>query len=198
MHGMRMAAVLVLLLALPADDPHTHHDHGAPDLGNIGKAHLETSCNEAAQKKIDRGVALIHSFWYAEAEKAFRSAAAADAGCGDGLVGRGHGQSPSDLGAAHAGRAEDRDGKRRRRRRRSARRRIARRPTSPPSPRSTPTPTPSITARACVAYEKAMAARRARPSEGPRGRDLPRARPARHGRRRTTRPTRSRRRRRRS
>lgn len=80
------ALVAVLLLFVPlslvADDPHAHHQHGAPDLGNIGKAHLGTSCGEAAQKEVDRGVTLIHSFWYAEAEKAFRRAAAADEQCG--------------------------------------------------------------------------------------------------------------------
>src|SRR5687767_5801514 len=82
-----MRTVLALLLAAPLTlfaQAHSHdgHDHGAPDLGNIGKAHLQTSCSEAAQKEIDRGVALIHSFWYAEAEKSFRGAAAADAECG--------------------------------------------------------------------------------------------------------------------
>ena len=84
-----MRTVLALLLAAPLTlfaQGHPHgghdHDHGAPDLGNIGKAHLETSCNEAARKEVDRGVALIHSFWYAEAEKSFRNAAAADAECG--------------------------------------------------------------------------------------------------------------------
>ena len=80
------ALIAVLLLFVPlslgADDPHAHHQHGAPDLGNIGKAHIDTSCNEAAQKHVDRGVTLIHSFWYAEAEKAFRSAASADEQCG--------------------------------------------------------------------------------------------------------------------
>ena len=73
---------LCVPLSLLADDPHSHHQHGAPDLGNIGRAHIETSCSAAAQKEIDRGVALIHSFWYAEAEKAFRGAAAADETCG--------------------------------------------------------------------------------------------------------------------
>jgi hypothetical protein len=84
-----MRTVLALLLAAPLTlfaQGHSHsghdHDHGAPDLGTIGKAHLETSCNEAARKEIDRGVTLIHSFWYAEAEKSFRDAAVADAACG--------------------------------------------------------------------------------------------------------------------
>jgi tetratricopeptide (TPR) repeat protein len=81
---MRAPAVAALLLFIPlalAAD-HTDHQHGVVDLGNIGKAHLGTSCSEAAQNEIDRGVALIHSFWYVEAEKAFRRAVAADAKCG--------------------------------------------------------------------------------------------------------------------
>ena len=78
-----LAALLVLLpLSVAADDTHAGHNHGAPDLGNIGKAHIDTSCNAAAQKEIDRGVALIHSFWYGPAEKTFRAAAAADEQCG--------------------------------------------------------------------------------------------------------------------
>lgn len=82
-----MRTLLALFLATPLTllaQAHSHdgHDHGAPDLGNIGKAHLETSCSEAARNEIDRGVTLIHSFWYAEAEKAFRRAAAADSECG--------------------------------------------------------------------------------------------------------------------
>ena len=71
-----LAAALVPFTLLAQD-----HEHQV-DLGNIGKAHLATSCNEAAQKEFDRGVALIHSFWYAEAEKSFRRAADADPKCG--------------------------------------------------------------------------------------------------------------------
>ncbi len=73
------AVALAFPFALLADQM---HEHGAPNLGNIGRAHLATSCNDAAQKEIDRAVALIHSFWYREAEKAFRRAADADPQCG--------------------------------------------------------------------------------------------------------------------
>jgi tetratricopeptide (TPR) repeat protein len=73
------AALLALFVPLALLADHDHSDH---DLGNIGKAHIETSCNEPARAEIDRGVALIHSFWYAPAEKAFRNAASADADCG--------------------------------------------------------------------------------------------------------------------
>jgi tetratricopeptide (TPR) repeat protein len=82
----RLLAALFLFtpLSLFADDPHAQHQHqhDAPDLGNIGKARLQTSCHEQAQPEFNRGVALIHSFWYAEAENAFRRAAEADAECG--------------------------------------------------------------------------------------------------------------------
>ncbi len=83
MHRLLLSAIVALVpFATLADETHAHHDHGAPDLGNIGKAHIETSCNAAAQKEIDRALALIHSFWYFEAEKGFRAAAAKDPECG--------------------------------------------------------------------------------------------------------------------
>jgi len=72
-----LAVLVVIPFALSAHE----HEH-AIDLGNIGKAHLATTCSGAAQAQIDRGVALIHSFWYAEAEKSFRRAAEADPRCG--------------------------------------------------------------------------------------------------------------------
>ena len=77
-----LTTILCAPLVLLADEPHSQHDHAAHDLGNIGAAQLATSCNADAQKEIDRGVALIHSFWYIEAEKAFNRAAAADTRCG--------------------------------------------------------------------------------------------------------------------
>jgi hypothetical protein len=81
----RNAVVLavVAIIAAPrllADHTHADHDHGV--LGDIGKASFPTGCNAAAQAEIDRGVTLMHSFWYVEAEAAFRAAAAADADCG--------------------------------------------------------------------------------------------------------------------
>lgn len=71
-----------LLLVHTALAQHEHHEHAAADLGNVGQVHFVSSCDETAQRDINRGVALIHSFWYAEAEKAFREAASADPTCG--------------------------------------------------------------------------------------------------------------------
>lgn len=81
MRTLLAALVFSAPLVVLADDPHAHH-HDHAELGNIGKAHIDTSCNAAAQTEIDRGLALIHSFWYAPAEESFRRAAAADDTCG--------------------------------------------------------------------------------------------------------------------
>jgi hypothetical protein len=75
-----LAASLLFARPILAQEEH-HHDHGA-DLGNVGKVTFVTSCNEAAQHHISRAVALMHSFWYPEAEKSFRAAASADPACG--------------------------------------------------------------------------------------------------------------------
>ena len=69
MRMLLLTTILCTSFVVRAAEQHSHGDHAGHDLGNIGKAHFATSCNEAAQKEIDRGVALIHSFWYAEAEK---------------------------------------------------------------------------------------------------------------------------------
>ena len=77
------AIAAVWLLLIPSlFAQHEHHDHAPADLGNLGKVKFTTSCNDAAQRDVTRGVALIHSFWYVEAEKSFRAAAKSDDGCG--------------------------------------------------------------------------------------------------------------------
>jgi len=51
------------------DKDHPHHE----DLTEIqlGTVHFPVSCTASAQKPFARGVALLHSFWYEEAEKEF-------------------------------------------------------------------------------------------------------------------------------
>jgi tetratricopeptide (TPR) repeat protein len=50
----------------------------AQGLGNV---HFETSCTPQAQQKFDRGLAMVHSFFYPESVQAFTEAAAADPQC---------------------------------------------------------------------------------------------------------------------
>ena len=47
----------------------------------LGKVHFVTSCSPAVERSFNRAVALLHSFWYAEAEKAFAEVASTDSGC---------------------------------------------------------------------------------------------------------------------
>jgi len=72
---------LALLCAVPAlaDDQGHHHEDLTPN--QLGTVHFPTSCTESVQKPFERGVALLHSFWYEEAEKEFNEIAAEDPHC---------------------------------------------------------------------------------------------------------------------
>ena len=47
----------------------------------LGRVHFETSCTPQAQEKFDRGLAMLHSFFYPNSVQAFTDAAAADPQC---------------------------------------------------------------------------------------------------------------------
>ncbi|HCC57555.1 MAG TPA: hypothetical protein DEQ47_09870, partial [Solibacterales bacterium] len=70
-------AALLLPTAVWGQEEHQHH-HPAGALGSVNFA---TSCTPAAQTQFTRAVALLHSFGYEEARKAFTDAAATDAAC---------------------------------------------------------------------------------------------------------------------
>src|ERR1039457_5170029 len=64
--------------AAVADDQH-HHQEMAPD--QLGTVHFPVSCTPDAQKTFEKGVALLHSFWYEEAEKTFLNIEKQDPKC---------------------------------------------------------------------------------------------------------------------
>jgi tetratricopeptide (TPR) repeat protein len=49
--------------------------------GRLGKVSFPTSCDAKVQPAFERAVAMLHSFWYSEGEKAFRAVLAADPSC---------------------------------------------------------------------------------------------------------------------
>jgi tetratricopeptide (TPR) repeat protein len=51
-----------------ADDDHHHEELTQDQLGTV---HFPVSCTPEAQRAFEKGVALLHSFWYEEAEKTF-------------------------------------------------------------------------------------------------------------------------------
>src|SRR5580698_4567064 len=64
--------------ALADDDAH-HHDDMTPE--QLGTVHFTTSCVIEVQGQFERGVALLHSFWYEEAEKQFNQIVQEDPRC---------------------------------------------------------------------------------------------------------------------
>jgi tetratricopeptide (TPR) repeat protein len=71
--------VWVSLLVAAAAYGQEMHDHGVPE--KLGKVTLPISCDPKVQQPFDRAVALLHSFAYGPATKAFEDVAAADPTC---------------------------------------------------------------------------------------------------------------------
>ena len=57
------------------DEPHHHEDLTEAQVGTV---HFPSSCIASQQKPIALGVAMLHSFWYEEAEKQFQQVEKAD------------------------------------------------------------------------------------------------------------------------
>jgi tetratricopeptide (TPR) repeat protein len=64
-----------------ADDEKTPHHHDALDQTQLGTVHFPISCAASVEKPFARGVALLHSFWYEEAEKEFLEIGKRDPHC---------------------------------------------------------------------------------------------------------------------
>jgi tetratricopeptide (TPR) repeat protein len=72
--------LLALLLVLPASSAaQDAHNHAAPE--KLGVVSFPISCQPEVQQQFDRGVALLHSFAYADARSAFQAVAAQDERC---------------------------------------------------------------------------------------------------------------------
>ncbi len=81
----RIACLLLLFsfftLSAVADDEKDHHHHEDLTSAQLGTVVFPVSCAPTVQKPFERGVALLHSFWYEEAEKEFQQIAAAAPNC---------------------------------------------------------------------------------------------------------------------
>lgn len=74
-------AILISVLCLQAASAQMQtHRHDTSE--QLGQVNFVVSCNAAAQKQFNRATALLHSFWYDEAEKAFADISKVDPGCG--------------------------------------------------------------------------------------------------------------------
>jgi hypothetical protein len=81
---MRTCALLVAfflcgsLFLIADDEPHHHEDLTEAQVGTV---HFPSSCLAAEQKHVELGVAMLHSFWYEEAEKEFQQIEKNDPKC---------------------------------------------------------------------------------------------------------------------
>ena len=72
-----LAAFLLPCFVL-ADEGHHHEELTEAQLGTV---HFPSSCTPTVQKDVERGVAMLHSFWYEEAEKEFQQIEKDDPKC---------------------------------------------------------------------------------------------------------------------
>jgi hypothetical protein len=79
-------AILATLLAGPAP-LQAQHEHAGPPPARLGRVSFASSCTATVQPRFERGVALLHSFWYEEAGRAFAEVVEADSGCALGYWG---------------------------------------------------------------------------------------------------------------
>lgn len=82
MRASMLVAVGLSAVALAcAASAQEEHAHEAGDLGQVGRVHFPVSCAPGLQGDFDRAVAILHSFFYEESERQFRSIAARDPHC---------------------------------------------------------------------------------------------------------------------
>ncbi len=78
---------ILFLLTGPVIADGTHHHAADYDSKKFGEVHFPVSCTPAAQAQFDQAVAMLHSFWYDEAEKTFRQVTVTDPDCAMGYWG---------------------------------------------------------------------------------------------------------------
>src|SRR5215831_8704533 len=82
MRAVMLALMCMSVLCLPSvSSGQDEHMHEAGDLGRVGTVHFPVSCSPELQGDFDRAVAVLHSFFYEESERQFRSIAARDPRC---------------------------------------------------------------------------------------------------------------------
>jgi tetratricopeptide (TPR) repeat protein len=84
LYALFIFSLLASSRVLTAQQQHHHVAEGGDTsaaLEKLGAVHMPVSCAPSVQTPFERGIALLHSFWYEEALKQFQSVAAADPQC---------------------------------------------------------------------------------------------------------------------
>jgi hypothetical protein len=91
----RIAMLCTVLATGPAAAQAEHAGHA--DGEHFGRVHFQISCSDAARQQFDRGVAMLHSFFYPETVKAFSAIAEAEPSCAMAYWGVAISQRPNPL-----------------------------------------------------------------------------------------------------
>ena len=73
-----LASCALLVIPCSADQDHKHQPMQGEKLGSV---HFAISCGAASQKEFDRGMAMLHSFWFEKADETFANLAKRDPDC---------------------------------------------------------------------------------------------------------------------
>src|SRR5438094_8673703 len=73
-----LGTLAVSLFALSA---FAHDEDAGKSTQKLGKVSFANSCSPQVQAKVQRGVAMLHSFWWPEGERTFQEIAAEDPSC---------------------------------------------------------------------------------------------------------------------
>ena len=73
--------VLTLLIGAVQVASAQEHAHPAGSADKLGNVSFSVSCSPAAQPKFERAVAMLHSFWFENADAAFTEVALVDSSC---------------------------------------------------------------------------------------------------------------------
>src|SRR5678815_1439650 len=95
--ALTLILVGAFFLAVPQDE-HVGHNF----VNDFGEVHFAISCSPAAQQQFDRAVAMLHSFFYPETEKAFQAIAQQEPSCAMAYWGIAISQRPNPLTAPFA------------------------------------------------------------------------------------------------
>jgi tetratricopeptide (TPR) repeat protein len=82
--ALSILGLLAISTVVTAQQHHHHRAEGGDAnavLEKLGGVHMPISCAASEQAPFERGIALLHSFWYEEAVKQFQAVAAADPQC---------------------------------------------------------------------------------------------------------------------
>jgi hypothetical protein len=77
---MRLTPLMVAALMVAMPSPAGAHE-SEPETGRLGTVSFANSCDAKVQKELQRGIAMLHSFWFNAGEKTFRQVLEADPDC---------------------------------------------------------------------------------------------------------------------